>query len=335
MHPSEWYNSAQAAVGLDPAMRGSSGVANRTEPLFKQGMSFEAMSATTGIPLDQIRAYAAQAHPTYGVAAPAPTGGGGTDTSGLTFNGSGSGSGAQAAQDAADRVALRNEIAGKSGAVDATYNDLFGSLDNLLKSRDSSLETQYGTQFKKAGDQYAEAIPQIETSYAAIGAGDSTDNTYAKNTAKKGFEDTTATIGTNKTADKAKLGQYGSEQRAKIATDKGAADRAIAQAGSTTDVSALRSMRNDLNTSLGAANVTKATLGSDGQAQQDLSALTGDSGRFEAATNALDGILKSSLSGSVKDAAVQAVTNSAGLSDAEKKKVQATYGNTYAEQAAL
>ena len=252
-----------------------------------------------------------------------------SDTSALTYGG-----GADAL-DAAARTSLRGEIKGKAGLVDATYQDLFGALDNLLRSRDSELEGQYGEQFKKAGDQYADAIPEIETSYAAIGAGDSTDNTYAKNNAKKGFDETTATIGANKTADKAKLGQYGVENRAKIASDREAAARAITQADSTTDVGALRSMRNDLDTNLGSANVTRATLGTDGEAGRQLSTLTGDNGRYDAAVNALDGILKSSLSGAVKDAAVQAVTTNAGLSDEDKKKVQATYGNVYAEQSAL
>jgi hypothetical protein len=41
------------------------------------------------------------------------------------------------------------------------------------------------------------------------------------------------------------------------------------------------------------------------------------------------------MSGAVKQAAVSAITDSAGLSEQEKKKVQETYGNVYEEQAAL
>lgn len=237
--------------------------------------------------------------------------------------------------DVALRNSLKQEIMGKKPMIDQTYNELFGSLDNLIKSRDSELESEYGDQFKKAGDQYSSAIPEIETSYAAIGAGDSTDNTYAKNKAKAGFEETTQTIGKNKEADKAKLGQYGNEQRAKFTADKEAADRNVARVGETTDVDALRSMRNELEGNISTAGVTKATLGSDGTAKKAVTDLTGDAGRFDAAINALDGIIKSSLSGAVKDAAVKALTDNAGLSDEEKKKVQAQYGNVYAEQQAL
>lgn len=242
---------------------------------------------------------------------------------------------AQAAQDAVEREALKAQILGRSGDVDSVYGSLFADLDTLLRARDADLETQYGQQFKQAGDKYAEAIPQIETSYAAIGSGDSTDKSYAKVGAKKGFDDTTATIGQNKKTDKAKLGQYGNEQRAKFSADQESARRNLSRVGETTDVDALRSMRNDLETNLSTAGVTRAGLGTDAGARGELSRITADNGRYEAAVNALDTILKSSLSGGVKKAAVEAVTTNSGLSEEEKKKVQETYGNVYAEQAAL
>ena len=263
------------------------------------------------------------------------------DTSMLSFDGGNvlgladSMGAAQADPDAAIRSQLRGEISGRGAEIDALYNDLFTSLDALLKARDAELETQYGEQSKKAADQYTAAIPEIENSYAAIGSGDSTDNSDAKDKAKAGHDETQKTIGKNKEQDKAKLGAYGNEQRAKIGADKEAASRNVARAGETEDVDALRGMRNDLETNLSNAKVTKATLGTDGQARRDLSAVTSDGGRFEAATNALDSIIKSSMSGAVKEAAIKAVVDNGGLSDEEKAKVNAQYGNVYAEQAAL
>lgn len=239
------------------------------------------------------------------------------------------------AQDAAMRTKLRGELKGKGGDLESVYNSLFGDLDNLVRSRDSELETQYGGQLDKAADTYATALPQIETSYAAIGAADSTDTSDAKTGAKKGFDETTKTIKTNKETDKAKLGQYANEQKAKFTTDKESAARNIGRADETTDVDALRSMRNDVEGNIDTAKTTRATLGTDEGARGTVSQLTADNGRFDAAVTALDSIIKSSMSGSVKDAAVQAVTDSAGLNDEEKKKIQQTYGNVYAEQAAL
>ena len=244
-------------------------------------------------------------------------------------------SGGEVDPDDAMRASLRGEIGGFGGQVDSVYASLLSDLDKLLKSRSGELEADYGKQFGELAGQYADAIPEIETSYAALGAGNSTDNTYAKNDAKDGFDSSTATVGENKKKDLAKLGQYGKESRTSFTTDRDTAKREIGRAGSTTDVNALRGLRNNVESNIDTAKKTRSTLGTDGQATKDLSALTADGGRYQETVNALDGILKSSLSGSVKEAAVSAITDSAGLSDKDKKKVQETYGNVYAEQSAL
>jgi len=242
---------------------------------------------------------------------------------------------AKEALDAAQRNTLKSRIGGRAGEIEAIYAALFGGLDELLRARDAELEDQYGGQLKKATETYTDAIPQIESSYAAIGSADSTDNSDAKTKANKGFKETTETIGKNKQADKAKLGQYGNESRAKFAADKESAQRAIRSAGETTDVDALRGLDNDLSQNISQAGVTRATLGTDGAARSAITGLTGDNGRYDAAINALDGIIKSSMSGAVKSAAVQAITDAGGLSDEEKNRVKQTYGDVYSEQAAL
>lgn len=238
-------------------------------------------------------------------------------------------------RDASLRNSLRGEIASRGGEIDSIYSTLFGDLDSLLRTRGQELESQYGEQFKKAADAYTGALPEIENSYAAIGAADSTDRTDAKTKAKTGYEETTKTIGKNKKADEAKLGQYGEEQRARFRADQESAKRNLARVNETDDVNALRGLRNDIESNISQAGVTRATLGSDGAARQQLSSLTQDNGRFQEATNALDSIIKSSMSGTVKEAAVKAIVDNAGLSEEDKKKVNMQYGNVYAEQAAL
>jgi hypothetical protein len=247
----------------------------------------------------------------------------------------GGGGGGEVDPDAAARASLLAEIQSRGGDVQSIYEQLFGSLDKLLKSRSGELEKQYGKQIEDVTSQYTGAIPDIESSYAALGAADSTDRGDAKDDAKEGFDSSISTIGENKKKDISALGQYGKESRVKFKTDKENAEKNINRAGSEQDVNALRGLRNDLEGNIDTARVTKATLGTDGEAAKSLSKLTGDNGRYESTVNALDGILKSSLAGAVKDAAVTAITNSAGLSDEEKKKVQQTYGNVYEEQQSL
>jgi len=239
------------------------------------------------------------------------------------------------AKEAAERAALRGEIGGYQDDINSLYEQLFSDLDSLVKTRKDELEGQYGEQLEKAGSQYAKALPEIQRSYAALGAQDSTNNTYAKLDAKAGFEDTTKTIGKNKSDDEAALGKYAKTTKTKFQTDKDSATREIGRAGQTEDVNALRSMRGSLEDNLSTGRNARTELGTDGSARKELSAITSDKGRYEAAIGALDSIINSSMSGSVKQAAVKAVTDSAGLSDEEKKKVDQQYGDVYSEQAAL
>ena len=245
------------------------------------------------------------------------------------------GGGGQVDPDAARRASLRNALTGRRGDVESAYEALFGDLGKLIQSRTGDLETQYGDQLKKASDQYAAALPEIENSYSSLGAANSTDLRDAHIDAQKGYDDTVADIGKNKTKDQAALGQYDKETRARFQADKDAALRAIDSSADTTDVNALQGLSNQLDTNLSGVNVSRATLGTDGEAARHIQGLTSDNGRFQAAIDALDGIMKSSMASDVKQAAVKAVTDAGGLSDQEKKKVQAQYGNVYAEQATL
>lgn len=249
--------------------------------------------------------------------------------------GGGGGGLAQADPDAAAREELRGRIRGRGSEIDAAYAALFGDLDNLIRARSQELDRDYGEQLERAGSQYAAYLPQIESSYSALGAANSTDLRDANLDAKSGFEDTTKTIGRNKEKDQSALGQFRRESEARFSADRDAARSAVSQADTTTDVNALRGFANQLEENLRGTGVTRATLGTEGEARQQLLGMTADGGRSEAAMNALDAILKSSMSGDVKSAAVEAITNAGGLTDEEKKRVQQQYGNVYAEQASL
>lgn len=242
----------------------------------------------------------------------------------------------QAAAAAIAKIAgLRGEIGDKGTVLQQIYDAMFGDLSSLVKERSGKLEADYGKQFEQTAKQYADALPQIENSYAAIGAADSTDTSDAKDSAKEGFDSTTATIGQNKEKDLTAIGQYSREERAKIEADRDAAKRNVARAGETDDEDALRQMRNELEGNIDDAKVTRATLGTDKGARGSLSKLTEDGGRYDQAVNALDSIIKSSMSGAVKEAAVKTIVDNAGLDPNEKEKINAMYGNVYAEQQQL
>lgn len=240
-----------------------------------------------------------------------------------------------AAKEAAERNAVRTEATARVQEILSAYDGLFGGLDTLLRDRAKTVETDYGEQFGTAAKQYADSLPMIESSYASLGAADSTDLRDADIKAEDGFKETNKTIKKNKEADLSKIGQYGSEQKAKWNADRDSVNRLNGRLAGVEDLGELRSSRNSLEEKLGSVRADSGTLNTDSGARGQLSGLTQDAGRFDSLTNALDAILKSSMGRGVKEAAVQSVADSGGLSETDKKKTQTMLGNTYAEQAAL
>lgn len=240
-----------------------------------------------------------------------------------------------AAKEAAERNAVRAEATARVQEILSAYDGLFGGLDTLLRDRAKTVETDYGEQFGTAAKQYADSLPMIESSYASLGAADSTDLRDADIKAEDGFKETNKTIKKNKEADLSKIGQYGSEQKAKWNADRDSVNRLNGRLAGVEDLGELRSSRNSLEEKLGSVRADSGTLNTDSGARGQLSGLTQDAGRFDSLTNALDAILKSSMGRGVKEAAVQSVADSGGLSETDKKKTQTMLGNTYAEQAAL
>lgn len=239
------------------------------------------------------------------------------------------------AEEEAQRNKLRSRISSRSGDIDAIYNALFGDLESLIRARNAELDEQYGDQLKKASDEYSRFLPKIEDSYGALGAASSTDLRDANLDAQAGYNDTVSEIGKNKQKDQSALGQYRTESRAKFKADRSAARQAAKEAKDTTDVGALRGLAGDLDKNIRGAEVTRSTLGSDGDARKSILNMTKEGGRYDAAYGALQSVLEGSLPGDVKNAAIEAVSQAGGLSDDEKKKIQQQYGNVYSEQAGL
>lgn len=241
----------------------------------------------------------------------------------------------QAAKDAKERGGLKNTITLTAQELQAAFDAIFGNLDNLLKARAGEVESGYGEKFNQIANDFAASLPAIEGSYAAVGADSSTDLRDANIKADEGFKKANKELETNKQGDLAKIGQYGIEQKAKYTADRDSVNRVAGRVGEVQDLGELRQTRNDFENKLGSVRADMGTLNTDEGARGKLSELTGDKGRFDSVKNALDSIVKGSMSGAVKEAAVKAVADSAGLSDEDKKKIQAQYGNTFAEQAAL
>lgn len=237
---------------------------------------------------------------------------------------------AQAAAAAKAKLnAIKGQIAGRRGSINDIYNAMFGDLDTVARERASDIERKSGENIGKLTDQYTASIPGIESSYAALGAGDSTDTRDAKIKAKSGYDDSVKQVGEQKQDDLAKVGSYVNENKAKFGADHDSILRLIDQAGQSDNEGDVRNADNEVANRLGQANVTRATLGTDAGARGALSGITADNGRFDSIAGALDNIMQSSLAGGVKAAAVEAASNAAGLTDEDKAKIKMQYGNVY------
>jgi hypothetical protein len=276
---------------------------------------------------------AAPTAPKVNVPAPAPGGdttGGGT---GGSFNGGSIASfdpEALAKAQAAAKVAqLRGDIKGKRQAIQDAYNALFGDIDTLARDRSAEVEKKAGKNIEDLTDQYTQALPGIDNSFAALGAGDSTDTRDAKIKAKSGFDKSVEEVGETKKQDLSKIGTYVNENKGKWNAERDSVLRLIDRVDDTEDVGDLNEARNTVENKTGELGSTRATLMTDDGARGKLSEITQDGGRYEAIKGSLDNIIKSSMSGGVKAAAVQAIADSSDLSDEEKEKVKVEYGNVY------
>lgn len=236
---------------------------------------------------------------------------------------------AAAALAASKLNALRGGIQGKRGAVQGAYDALFGDLDILSRDRAADVERKTGDNINKLTEGYTASIPQIQSSYAALGADNSTDTRDAKIKAKSGYDESVNQVAEQKESDLAKIGQYGLENKAKFGADRDSIFRLIDQAAQSDNEGDIRNASNEIDNRLGSAAATRATLGTDAGARGQLSALTADAGRFDSIKASLDNIMASSLAGGVKAAAVEAASTAAGISDEDKQKIKLQYGNIY------
>lgn len=234
-----------------------------------------------------------------------------------------------AAARAAERAGkLRGEIRGYQPQIEEIYNQLFADLDMLIKSRSKDIDASAGDNINKLTESYVGAIPRIESSYAALGAGDSTDNTYAKVDAKKGFEDSTAEVGKQKQKDLSTLGEYDQTTRAGWGADRDALNRIFGRLDETENEQDLANSRNEVENKLGTAKASRASLMTDDGLRGKIAGATDPTSRMQSIQASLDALLNGSMSGGVKDAAFAAVGKSAGLSEEEKNQIKANSGYT-------
>lgn len=224
---------------------------------------------------------------------------------------------------------LRKAIKGNRPAIEEAYNALFGDLDSLARDRVSDIDRKLGENTAALTGQYTEALPALDQSYAAVGAFDSTNRGDARTKAKTGYEKSVKEVGDAAGEERTKVGQYVTENKAKYGADKDSVLRMIDRVDQTEDEGDLRQARNDVEGKFGDLGVQRATLQSDAGAKGALKGIGAGNERFNSIKASLDQIVNSSMANGVKAAAVEAVANSADLTDEDRQKIKLEYGQVY------
>ena len=274
-----------------------------------------------------------------------PQGNGGVDQSGVDTGGGGGGGGysaynayaaqqaaaqrqaeAEAAQRAAEEEAKRNQlregIQNLIGQSQSIYDTLFGNVRSAAQSQRQALDKRFNEETGTLTEQFNQELPKIGQSYAGRGSYDSTYRTGAEEVAKKGFEGQIKTIGNQREADSAKIGQALLEQEAQFSAGKSLLGTMQSRLGEVTDINELTQLRNDLDKRV--AELTSSQAGNQTREAyiQKFSQLAPANSRINELKTSLSTLINGAAPGPLKKAVAEQIIGSAGLSPEEEDQLR-------------
>lgn len=252
------------------------------------------------------------------------TGGGGGGGGSYYGGGGGYDTGAaarQAAQEAAERNSLLDEIRGMSPRAQAVFADIFNRIASVAKDRRNKTEKTYNEQDASYLDTYTKAVPQIDNAFAALGIGNSTYAGDRIDEAKGALDTSLKKSKENRRSDLAEIGNWEASQRGAFGADQSNINDAISRSEGVQDVGTLRDARNNISTTVNNITGKRAALNDDGSAIRSLNSVAGRSANFDSAMKSLEGVMASSMDTGVKNAAKTALIENGDLTDDEKRKL--------------
>lgn len=132
---------------------------------------------------------------------------------GGTPTGTGTGTGST------DNSALyRDQFLSKLGTLNTAYNDLFGSVDNVVKDRASQLSQNYDQQLTDFNKAYQNNTGQLAGAYGARGLADSSYFQTAQNDSADTYNRTLDQLMKDRANSEAQLGQYAANSKANLSS---------------------------------------------------------------------------------------------------------------------
>ena len=301
-------------IGLNPAERGTTG----------RGVAAPVISA---VPSIANAAYNAQPTADTSQINGGTTGG---YNSGYSSYGSSYAAQRQAEAEAAQRAAeeevkrnqLREGIQNLIGQSQGIYDTLFGNVRSAAQSQRQALDKRFNEETGTLTEQFNQELPKIGQSYAGRGSYDSTYRTGAEEVAKKGFEGQIRTIGNQREADSAKIGQALAEQEAQFGAGKSLLGTMQGRLGEVTDLNELTQLRNDLDKRV--AELTSSQAGNQTREAyiQKFSQLAPATSRINELKTSLSTLINGAAPGPLKRAVAEQIIGSAGLSPEEENQLR-------------
>lgn len=222
------------------------------------------------------------------------------------------------AEEEARRVALKGGINKLITDTIGIYDGLFGNVAAAATSQKQLLDQRFNKETGSLTDQFNQELPKIGRSWAGRGGYDSSYRMRGEDAATKGFAGQMEDIGTQYKADAARIGQFQTEEEAKMTAEKDKLLRSRAYVDETTSLEDLTSMRNELDNRIAELEASKGSLMSQNAYAQKAQALAPAADRLSGLTNQLSTLINGQAPGPLKRQVAMEIIGSAGLSKEEE-----------------
>lgn len=222
---------------------------------------------------------------------------------------------------AAERKALKGEIAGFQGRANPIFDEIFRRIDGVAKNRSDKLAEVYRGQRDDLTGAFQSAVPKIDNAFAAMGIGGSTYAGDRIDDTTNEYKSSMKKVDQAEDKDVSELGNWVNSQKAAFDADRQNINNAIARSGGVEDVGELRDARNNIDTTINNLGAKRGALNDDGTAVAGLNRATGGSSNFGAIKKAYEGVLSSAMDIGTKNAVKEALSEYGNLSDDEKRRL--------------
>jgi hypothetical protein len=223
--------------------------------------------------------------------------------------------------DAARMAELRTGLQGTISQLQNAYNSMFGDVRKAATSQRRALDSRYNREVGGLTDQFNQEMPKIGRSYAGRGAYDSSYRMDSEAAAEKGFQNQLTDLSEQRSGDAEKIGQFVSENRAKIDAERGLLNTMGGRLGDINDVNELTQLRNQIDRQLADVQSQRGGLMSREQLIRQAQQLAPANDRMDSLSATLGSIIQGEAPAPLKRAVAQQIIAGAGLGEEDRRRL--------------